>query len=89
VSDGNFQLVSVGHGRVRAAEPVPDRDGDVPPFGISQALAEAYIASQVGMSLNKAFPVGTLDRGQMVVLAAWQAKFAPEIRKRKRKHRRK
>lgn len=58
-------------------------------FGISRDLAQAFADSPVGMNLVKSFPVGTLDRGQMRVLAAWQAKFAPEIRKRRSKHRRK
>lgn len=59
------------------------------PFGISVELAQAFVDSKLGLKLNDAFPVGSLDRGQMVVLAAWRAKFAPEIRKRKSKHRRK
>lgn len=58
-------------------------------FGISAAMAQAFVDSPVGMNLVRSFPVGTLDRGQMVMVAAWQAKFAPQIRKRKSKHRRK
>lgn len=56
---------------------------------VSTDLAQAFVDSPLGMRLANAFPIGSLNRGQMHVLAAWQAKFAPEVRKRKSKHRRK
>jgi hypothetical protein len=52
-------------------------------------MARAFVDSPVGMRLAESFPVGTLHRGMMPTLAAWQAKFAPEIRKRHSKKRRK
>lgn len=58
-------------------------------FGVSRDMAQAFVDSPVGMRLATPFPIGTLHRGTIHVLAAWQAKFAPEVRKRTRKHRRK
>jgi hypothetical protein len=87
---GEVQDDARGDGEGRSSE-VHDGQQDVveDDFGISAAMAQAFVDSPVGMALVKAFPIGTLHRGQMPVLAAWQARFAPEIRKRHRKHRRK
>lgn len=83
--NGDVQLDRVLRSGVPAGpHAVPAGDGR---FSISFELAQAFVASPLGMRLTEAFPIGTLTRGQMPVLAAWQAKFAPEIRKRKPKHR--
>lgn len=62
---------------------------DRPDGTVSFEMAEAFVSSPVGMRLVQSFPIGTLHRGAMPVLAAWQAKFAPEIRKRHSKFRKK
>lgn len=64
-------------------------EGTTATLSVPYDIAQAFVDSPVGLQLNAPFPVGTLHRGMMHVLAAWQAKFAPQVRKRNRKHRRK
>lgn len=71
-----------------SSKPEPSQRLSTDDFSIPVEIAQAYVDSPVGMRLSNAFPIGTLHRGQMAVLAAWQAKFAPEVRKRHSKKRR-
>ena len=53
----------------------------------SQELIDLYETSPLGLKLAEAFPFGTLHRGMFPQIAAWQEKYAPEVRRRTPKKR--
>jgi hypothetical protein len=56
-------------------------------FGISVALAQSFVDSEFGMRLCEPFPIGTLHRGNLLYLVAWQRKYRPVYKRRTPKHR--
>lgn len=55
---------------------------------ITPDILHAYDTSMFGAALCKPFPIGSLHRGQLHVLDAWQQKFHPVVKKRTSKKRR-
>lgn len=54
---------------------------------VSVALAQSFVDSEFGLRLCEPFPIGTLHRGNLRYLAAWQQKYRPTVKRRIPKHR--
>jgi len=52
------------------------------------AMAQSFVSSEMGQRLNKAFPIGTLHRRNIVRLQQWQERYHPIVKRRTPKKRR-